>query len=102
MTSIVRQWLNSRKSDLETLLNRPEHLVVRIVTDKRNGETLGTETASTTDAVKVRVGIKGQIVVDCKVDALNIDTTTKHVSRNTDALVEIFELLVPLDAGDVS
>jgi hypothetical protein len=73
-----------------------------LAADEGDTETLGTETTSTTDAVKVGVGIAGKIVVDGKVDALDIDTTTEDVSSDTDTLVELFELLVALDTGWMS
>lgn len=47
--------------------------------------------------MKVRVGVGGKIIVDCEVNALDINTTAKDISGNTDALVELFELLVALD-----
>jgi hypothetical protein len=73
-----------------------------LAADEGDTETLGTETTSTTDAVKVRVGIAGKIVVDGKVDTLDIDTTTKDVGSDTDTLVELLELLVALDTGSLS
>jgi hypothetical protein len=50
--------------------------------------------------VKVRVGVGRHIVVDGQIDALNIDTTTKNISCDANALVEVLELLVAADAGD--
>ena len=49
--------------------------------------------------MEVRVGVGGKIVVDGKVDALNIDTTPEDVGGNTDTLVELLELLVTSDTG---
>jgi len=72
-----------------------------LAADEGDTETLGTETTSTTDAVKVRIGITGKIVVDSKVDTLDIDTTTEDVSSDTNTLVELLELLVTLDTGKV-
>lgn len=88
-----------RKSDLEPLLNSLEHLLVGVVAHKGNSKTLGTETTSTTDTVEVGVGIRRQIVVDREVDALDVDTTTEDVRGNTDALVELLELLVTTDTN---
>lgn len=70
-----------------------------IVADKADGQALGTEAAGTTDAMEIRVGVARQVVVDCQVDALDINTTTKDIGRNTDTLVELFEFLVALDAA---
>lgn len=70
-----------------------------LAADEGDTETLGTETTSTADAMEVRIGITGKIVVDSKVDALDIDTTTEDVGSDTDTLVELLELLVTLDTG---
>ena len=48
--------------------------------------------------MKVRVSIPRKIVVDGKVDTLDIDTTAEHICGDTDTLVELLELLVSLDA----
>lgn len=47
--------------------------------------------------MQVGVGVGGEIVIDGKVDALDINTTAKDISGNTDTLVELLELLVALD-----
>lgn len=49
--------------------------------------------------MQVRVGVTGQIVVDSQIDTLNIDTTTKDISCNTDALLEVLESLVTTNAS---
>ena len=49
--------------------------------------------------MQVRVGISGQVIVDGKVDTLNIDTTTENIGGDTDTLVEFLELFVALDTG---
>lgn len=86
--------IDSRKGDLEALLNLLEHLLVLVGADEGDGKTLGTETASTTDTVQVGASIAGEIIVDGKVDTLNIDTSAEHISGDTDALLELLELLV--------
>lgn len=88
---------NLRKSNFESLFNRFQNLLVGISADERNRQTLGTESTSTADTVKVRIGVGGKIVVNCQVDTLNIDTTAEDISGNTDALVEVLELLVAFD-----
>jgi len=93
---------NLRKSDLEALLNGLEDFLIRLGADKRDGQTLGAETTSTTDAVEVRISIAGEIIVDGKVDTLNVDTTAKDIGSDTDALVELLELLVPADTVRMS
>lgn len=87
-----------RKSDLEALLNLLQNLLVLVGGDEGDGETLGAETAGTTNTMQVRIGVGGQIVVDGKVDALDIDTTTKDVGGHANTLVELLELLVPANA----
>lgn len=49
--------------------------------------------------MEVRISICREIVVDGKVDTININTATKDVGSDTDALIELLELLVALDAG---
>ena len=86
-----------RKGNFESLFNFLEDPLVLFVADKRNGQTLGTETTGTTDTVEVAVGIGGQVVVDGQVDTLNVNTTTEDVGGDTDTLLELLELLVALD-----
>jgi hypothetical protein len=88
-----------RKGNLEALLNLLEDLLIVLVADKGDGETLGSETAGTTDTVQVGVGVGGEVVVDGQIDTLDIDTTTEDVGGNADALVELLELLVAFDTA---
>lgn len=90
-----------RKSNLKSLLDILENLLIVIVADKGDGQTLGTETTSTTNTVKVGVSLSGQIVVDGQVDTLDIDTTTEDISSNANTLVELLKLLVALDTVEV-
>jgi hypothetical protein len=62
--------------------------------DEGDGQTLGTESSGTTNTVQVGAGIAGKIVVDSKVDTLDIDTSSEDISSNTDSLLELLELLV--------
>lgn len=89
---------NVRQSNLESLFNLRKNLLVLFGADKRDGQTLGTETAGTTDTMEVGASIAWQIVVDGQIDALNINTTAKDVSRDADPLLELLELLVTFDA----
>lgn len=86
-----------REGNLEALLDLLENICVLLVAHEGDGETLGTETTGTTDTVQVGIGLGGQIVVDGKVNALNIDTTSEDIGGNTDTLVEFLELLVAFD-----
>lgn len=82
------------ESNLEALLDLLEHLLVGVGADEGDRQTLGSETAGTTDTVEVRRGIAGEIVIDGQVDALDIDTTTENIGGNTDPFLELLELLV--------
>jgi len=85
------------QSNLETLLNLLQHRLIWLAAHERDTQSLGSKTTSTTDTVKVRVGIRGQVVVDGEVDSLDINSSAEHIGGNTDTLVELLELLVPLD-----
>jgi hypothetical protein len=47
--------------------------------------------------MEIGVSITRKIVVDSKIDTLDIDTSAKNVSGDTNALVKFLELLVPLN-----
>lgn len=89
--------LNLRQGNLESLLNSLKNLLIGLVGYEGDRKTLSTETTGTANAMEVRVGITWQIIVDSQVNTLDIDTTTKDISCNTNTLVELFELLVALD-----
>jgi len=91
--------LDIRKGNFKSLLDRLQNLLVLVRGDERDSKTLGTETACTTDAVQIRVRIGGEIIVDSKVDTLDIDTTSKNVGSDTDTLVKFLEFLVAADTG---
>jgi hypothetical protein len=107
--------------DLEATLDELEDLLVALVRDESDSETLGSETTGATaseseristserrekgegkkdepNTVKVRVSISRRVVVDDDVDAFDVDTTTEDVGRDEDTLLERLELLVPVDA----
>lgn len=84
---------------LEARLNVLEHLLVFVAGKERYGQALCSETTCTTDAVEVRVGIGGHVVVDGKIDSLNVDTSAENIRCDTDALVEFLELFVALDTN---
>lgn len=86
-----------RHRNFEALLDLLHHLFILGGADKRDTETLGTETTGTTDTMQVRIGVLWKIVVDSQIDLLDIDTTSKDVSSDTYTLVEVLELLVSLD-----
>ena len=90
-----------RQGDLETLLNLLQDLLVLVGAHERDGETLGTETASTADSVKIRAGICRKVIVDGQVDPFNVDTTTEDIRRDADALLKLLKLLVTLDTVEI-
>ena len=89
--------VNLRESNLKTLLNCLQYLLISLAANEGDRKTLGSETSSTTNTMEVRISITWEIVVDSQVDPLNIDTTTEDVGGDTDTLVELLELLVTLD-----
>jgi hypothetical protein len=86
-----------REGNLKSLLDILQDLFVLRAAHERDGQTLGTETTSTTNSVEVRVGICGHVVVDGQIDAFDINTSAKDVGRHADTLVELLEFLVPFD-----
>lgn len=66
--------------------------------DKGDGKTLGTEATGTADTVEVGAGIAREVVVDGKVDALDVNASAEDVGGDADALLELLELLVSLDS----
>ena len=47
--------------------------------------------------MQVRIRLSWQVVVDSKIDPLDVDTTSEYISSNADTLVEFLELLVAFD-----
>ncbi|GBE59902.1 membrane transporter protein, putative [Babesia ovata] len=73
---------------------------IRVILRRNKGdcEPLGAEPTRASHAVKVRIGGVGHVVVDNDVHTLNVDAPTEQVSRDHDALVEVFELSVASNA----
>lgn len=90
-----------RDSLLETLLDLLQNFLILRLAEETNCKTLGTETTSTANTMKVAVGIAWEIIVDGQVDALDINTSTEDVSGNADTLVEFSEFLVTLDTDSL-
>mmetsp|Transcript_14206 Transcript_14206/g.34034 ORF Transcript_14206/g.34034 Transcript_14206/m.34034 type:complete len:366 (+) Transcript_14206:330-1427(+) len=87
-----------RNVDLKARLHLVQNLLVGFAAHKGNGNTLGTETTRTSDAVQELVRIIGKVVVDHHIDAFDIDTTSKQVGGDQDACVKILERFVLRDA----
>jgi hypothetical protein len=88
----------ARKFHLEPLLDRLQDRLVFRAAHKRDAETLGAESTCTTDTMEVGIRLVWHVVVDGHVDALDVNATTENVSGDADARLELFELLVTLDA----
>eukprot|EP00754_Rhynchopus_humris_P039664 Rhum_TRINITY_DN22786_c0_g1::Rhum_TRINITY_DN22786_c0_g1_i1::g.176016::m.176016 len=104
---LVRQRLDV---DLEALLHARHHLLVgqlrltrllvlllQVVGQEADGQTLGAETSGTAHPVQVRVRGLRHVVLDDDVDTVNVDTTAEQVRGDADARLELLELLVRLD-----
>jgi hypothetical protein len=83
--------------DRKTFLDGREDFLISLAADERDAETFGTKAPSTSDTMQVRVCIGWKIIVDRKIDLLDINTTSKDISGNTDAFVKLLELLVSLN-----
>src|SRR3546814_97420 len=92
---LVRQLRNVH---FESLLDLLQPLLVLSAADERDGQTLGSETTSTTDAVQVLVAVVWEIVVDHNVHTLDVDTTAEKVGGDEDTLLELLESLVAANA----
>lgn len=84
--------------DVESRLDLLQNFLVLLGRDKGDGQTLGTESTSSTDSVQVLVGLSRQVVVDGQVDTLDIDTSTEDIGGDTDTLVELLKGLVSGDS----
>ena len=69
--------------------------------DKGDGKTLGPKSARATHSVQIGICITWKVIVDCKIDTLDIDSSTEDIGSNADALVELLELLIAFDATDI-
>ena len=96
----VGQRFDLREGNLESLLNRLQHLLICIAAHEGDRETLGSETTGTTNTMKIGISIGGEIVVNGEIDTLNINTSTKYISSDTDTLLEVLECLVSADTRD--
>lgn len=99
---------------LEASLNSGQNLLVAVVGNEADSDSLGTETTATADTVEVgvcRLGKEiivrnaggdglGHVVVDDQIDAFEVDTTTEDVSGDADALVVVLELLIASDTRE--
>lgn len=98
---------------LKPRLNRLHHRLVPITAHEADSHTLGAEATGTSHTMQVRVsglseriGVRAarvgggvrHVVVDGDVDALNVDAAAEDVGTDADAVLEVLEVLVALDA----
>ena len=101
-----------RYSNLKPRLDRGHNLLVALGGHIRDGETLRTKTAGTTeqniqnhhtsteradlpDTMQVAVCVRRAVVVDDDVHTLDINTTAEDISGDEDTLLECLERCVP-------
>lgn len=89
-----------RNVDLKLLLHVLKHLLVVLRRHEADREPLRAKTTSAADTVQVRVLVPREVVVDNDVDTLDVNTASKHVGRDQNAVVELLEVLEPLDAAE--
>jgi hypothetical protein len=78
----------------EALLDLSQNFFVLGRLHERNRETLGSESAGTTNPVQIFVALLGHVEVDYDVDLLDIDSAAKKLSRNQDAILELLKAVV--------
>lgn len=72
--------------DVEAVLHVIQDLCVVLVRDEGDGESFGTETASTGDSMQVGVGVFGHVVVEHDVHTFNVHAATEEIRGDEDAL----------------
>ena len=98
----VRGLVNARGKvfdlDLEAGLDVTEDLVVLLVRDERDGETLGAESTSSADTMKILVRLARHIEVDNDVNLFDIDTSTEQVCADHDSIFALLEASIDLES----
>ena len=61
-------------------------------------ETLGSESASTSNSVEVRVSAFGHVVVEDNVDLLNVNASPEDLCGDQNAVLELLESFIDLDS----
>lgn len=92
---LVRQL---RYVDVETLLHVVQHLRVLFLGHERDRQALRTETTGTRHTMQVSVAALGHVVVEHNIHTLDVHAAAEQVGGDQDALGEVFELLVSLQA----
>ena len=84
--------------DFESLLDFVEGLHVLLAADEGDGEALGAESASSSHSVQVRIRLSRHVKVEDHIDLFDIDSSSEDVSSNHDPVLELLEVIVPLDS----
>lgn len=72
--------------DVKTVLDVVEDLCVVLIRDEGDGQTFGTETTGTSDAMQVSVRILWHVVVEDDVDSLDVHAAAEEVRGDEDSL----------------
>jgi hypothetical protein len=71
-----------------------EHVVLVIVSDKVDCQTITTKPATSTNPVKISFRIPGVVKVNNDVDGHNVDTSSEEISADKASRVSILEIMV--------
>jgi hypothetical protein len=80
-------------------LNLAENILIGFRGNKRDRKPFGAKTTSTTNSVKIAVGISRAIIIDDNVNTLDINTPPKDVRSYENSLFERLELLITCDSN---
>lgn len=80
--------------DVESVLHVIQGLRVSLVTDECDSQSLRTEPSGASHSVQIRVRVLRHVVVEDDVHSFDVHASSEQVSRDEDALVEVFELLI--------
>ena len=90
VNGLWKLWNLHRKPLLYLLKN----FTIIFSSNKRYGETLGSEAPCTADAMQVLIALIGEIVVDDDVNTGDIDAATEQIRSDQDATFVVLKLLV--------
>lgn len=89
-----------RDDDVEASLDVFENFLIflGVRADEADGESFGTETPGTSDAMQILIGLVWHVVVDDDVNALDVNTASEKIGRHQNTLREVLEGLEFFDA----
>merc|ERR1719272_1894725 len=94
---IDRAW-HGLDVQLEAILHRLQHGLVLLCGHEADGKAFCAKAAGAPNTVEVGVAVICHVVVDDNVHTLNVNATPEEVGADHDALLELFELLVAINA----